>query len=52
MTVENVQIGSSSEYPIMKLLRNELYLVYPTWIEIVYLKDGSRSKYTDLVSDP
>ena len=43
---DNVGITTDEEYPILKLERNELYLVYPTSIEIYFLRDGSKSKYT------
>lgn len=50
--IEGVNISQAQDYPLLKILNLELYLVYPTAVEIVSLKDGSRSKYTDLISEP
>lgn len=50
--LENISIASNEDYPLVKILNQELYLVYPSAIEIISLKDNSRSKYTDLVSEP
>jgi hypothetical protein len=48
---DSVSITNDEEYPILKLERNELYLVYPTSIEIYFLRDGSKSKYTELFQE-